>query len=426
MTYRDSVEYLYSLGNELKSVKFGLESIGAVLAELGDPQRAFRSIHVAGTNGKGSTCALIESALRAAGVRTGLYTSPHLVEPTERIRIAGRPVPREQFAAAFETIHETAERLLAQNRLEYHPTYFETVTAMAFLLFREQAVDTAVVEAGLGGRLDATNVVDPRLCVITQIDFDHERFLGSSLPGIAGEKAGILKPGVPAVFSRQRPEADAVLTGRASELGITVRRTSEYALGDVEVRARASRFRVCREGELRIHCPLAGEHQIENAVTAIAALEWLGVAPAAIAAGITAARWPARLEYVRERPDIILDGAHNPAGARALAAYIRRFCGGRGVWLVYGAMRDKSVEEITEVLFPLARTVLLTQAASPRALHPDTLRAMTDHADARVVPALSDAVALARTAPPGDAVFITGSLYLAGEARALLITDALG
>src|SRR5580704_11451263 len=233
-TYPDSVRFLYALGNEIKTAKLGLERIRAVLAALGDPQLAYRVVHVAGTNGKGSTCAMIEAGLRAAGIRTGLFTSPHLIEPTERIRIDGIPVTPEQFQQAFEVVHNCAERL----DLDCHPTYFETVTAMGFWLFRELGVETAVVETGLGGRLDATNVTQPVLTVITPIDFDHEAYLGHTLEAISGEKAGILKAGVPAVFARQRPEAAAVLDARAAELGVRVVRAEEFEIRDLEIDAR--------------------------------------------------------------------------------------------------------------------------------------------------------------------------------------------
>ncbi|MGA9626310.1 MAG: Mur ligase family protein, partial [Bryobacteraceae bacterium] len=215
MNYPDSVQFLYSLGNEIKTAKLGLERIRAVLQALGRPQDRLRFVHVAGTNGKGSTCAMLESALRAAGHHTGLFTSPHLAQPTERIRIDGRPISADRFARAFDRVH-------AANALDDHTTYFETVTAMALLVLAEERVDMVVLEVGLGGRLDATNVVSPDLSVVTPVDFDHEAFLGKSLESIAGEKAGILKPGVPAVFARQRPEAARVLDRRAAELSIPV------------------------------------------------------------------------------------------------------------------------------------------------------------------------------------------------------------
>ncbi|HEX5431983.1 MAG TPA: folylpolyglutamate synthase/dihydrofolate synthase family protein, partial [Bryobacteraceae bacterium] len=353
-SYPDTVRFLYRLGNEIKTAKFGLERIRKLLAAMGDPQRAFRSVHVAGTNGKGSTCAMIEAGLRAAGIRTGLYISPHLAEPTERIQIGGAPVTPEQFQRAFEVVHETAERI----DLDCHPTYFETITAMAFWLFREMGVETAVLETGLGGRLDATNVVKPALTVITPIDFDHEAYLGHTLEAIAGEKAGILKPGVPAVFARQRPEAAAVLESRAAELDVRVIRAEEAVIRDLELDARGSKFRIEGLGEVR--CPLAGEHQVENATAAALALQALGIPPE----GIAMARWPGRLEHVAPNPDILLDGAHNPAGARALAAYLKRFYADRRIWLIYGAMRDKAVEEVAGILFPLAQELIFTAVDS--------------------------------------------------------------
>ncbi|HXN49021.1 MAG TPA: Mur ligase family protein, partial [Bryobacteraceae bacterium] len=220
MNYEDAVRFLYSLGNEVKAAKLGLGRMSVLLEALGDPHLAGDFIHVAGTNGKGSTCAMVESVLRLAGIRTGLYTSPHLAEPTERISISGHPVRREVFAAAFDQVHRAAERLIASGALDLHPTYFETVTAMAFVAFREAEVRTTVLEVGLGGRLDATNVVLPRLAVITPVDFDHEVFLGRGLSAIAEEKAGILKRGVPAVIAAQRPEAAQALAAAAAALGV--------------------------------------------------------------------------------------------------------------------------------------------------------------------------------------------------------------
>ena len=422
MSYDETVRFLYSLGNEVRAAKLGLERMTALLERLDSPHLGRAWVHVAGTNGKGSSCAMIESGLRAAGLRTGLYTSPHLAEPTERIRMAGQPVSREQFAAAFEPVHQAAERLLAEGLLEAHPTYFETVTAMAFLLFRELGAEIGVLEVGLGGRLDATNVVTPRLAVITPIDFDHESFLGKSLESIAAEKAGILKRGVPAVFGAQRPEAQAAIEARAAELGIQPLRTSRWQVRDLELDRTGSRFLACGPQELRIDCPLAGEHQVENALIALTALEALGTPPEAIVEGIRQTRWPGRLERVREAPEIILDGAHNPAGARALARYIERFFAGRRVWLIYGAMRDKAVAEMAGILFPLAQEVILTAPTQARAVRPEILAELADHPRPRLAPRLADALEIVRReAAPEDAVFISGSLFLAGEARSLLV-----
>jgi dihydrofolate synthase/folylpolyglutamate synthase len=406
MTYPDSVRFLYALGNEIKTAKLGLDRIRAVLAALGNPQDSFRSIHVAGTNGKGSTCAMIDAGLRTAGIRTGLFTSPHLIEPTERIVIDGMPVTTRQFEQAFDVVHKIAGEL----DLDFHPTYFETVTAMAFWLFRELRVETAVVETGLGGRLDATNVLNPTLTVITPIDFDHEAYLGGTIEAIAAEKAGILKTGVPAIFARQRPEAQKVLDQRAAALNIPVKRTEDYDGRDLIVTARGSHFS-------GIHVPLAGEHQVENAIAAALALESLAISPK----GIEHTIWPGRLEHISPNPDIILDGAHNPAGARALVRYLERFYAGRKLWLIYGAMRDKSVDEIAGILFPLASRVILTAPDNARALRPEAVAELTDQADlSSIAPDILTALQQARKEiTENDVIVITGSLFLVGEARAL-------
>jgi len=421
MNFPDSVRFLYSLGNEVKTAKYGLERIRTVLDALGHPERLRRIVHVAGTNGKGSTCAMIESGLRAAGLRTGLFTSPHLVEPTERIRVGGRPVTADEFTSAFDRVHSCAEQLLDRGAIDFHPTYFETVTAMAFLLFQQLQVDVAVLEVGLGGRLDATNVVTPELAVITPIDFDHEALLGKSLEAIASEKAGILKPGVPAVFAAQRPEAQAALDRRAAELGITVVQAQEkWQVQDQICHARGNCFTMTDGQRMHIECPLAGEHQVGNAVVAAAALDRLGVSPSAIERGIATTRWPGRLDRVSESPEIILDGAHNPAGARALADYIAQFYAGRHVVLIYGAMRDKAVAEMTGILFPHANEVIATAPEQARAVDPETIRQLSDNAPVRIAPRLADALALLREAPVDHVIFITGSLFLVGEALALL------
>jgi dihydrofolate synthase / folylpolyglutamate synthase len=399
LTYPDSVRFLYALGNEIKTAKLGLDRIRDVLAALDNPQNSFRSIHVAGTNGKGSTCAMIDAGLRTAGLRTGLFTSPHLIEPTERIVIDGMPVTRLQFERAFDAVHKVAG--------EPHPTYFETVTAMGFWLFRELGIETAVVETGLGGRLDATNILNPALTVITPIDFDHEIYLGNTIESIAQEKAGILKPGVPAIFARQRPEAEAVLSARAADLNIPVKRTENFEIRDLQLTARGSDFN-------GLHCPLAGEHQVENAIAAALALESLGVSPR----GIENAVWPGRLERISPNPDIILDGAHNPAGARALGHYLERFYKNRKLWLIYGAMRDKAVDEIAGILFPLASELVLTAPDNARALRPEALRELAGRG--RIAPDIASALDLVREeVSEDDAVVITGSLFLVGEARAL-------
>ena len=421
MTYPDSVRFLYSLANESRTARLGLERMRRLLEALGDPHLAAEWVHVAGTNGKGSTCAMIESALRAAGRRTGLYTSPHLVEPTERIRIQGEPVSPEAFAAAFRQVHQAAEQLIRDGAVEQHPTYFETVTAMAFLLFRERAVEIGVIEVGLGGRLDATNVIQPRVAVITPVDFDHEKYLGKGLDSIAAEKAGILKPGAAAVFAPQRAEVVPVLEAQARSRGVSPVWVAERWRAEELVLSReGGSFVAAGPARIPVTCPLPGEHQVTNALTAVATVQLLGVPAEAVRAGLENVRWPGRLERVASRPEIYLDGAHNPAGARALAAYIERFHAGRRVWLIYGGMRDKAVAEMTAILFPVAHEVIVTAPAQPRAVRPELIRELADHARVRTAPRLEDALRLLREAAPDDVVFITGSLFLVGEARAAL------
>ncbi len=417
MSYPDSVQYLYSLGNEIKAgAKLGLERMQALLAGLGHPENAQRFVHVAGTNGKGSTCAMLAAALRASGLRTGLYTSPHLIEPTERIEINGTPVTKERFAASFATVHQVAEQMLLAEQLDAHPSYFETVTAMALLIFKE-ACDISVIEVGLGGRLDATNVIHPELCVITSVAYDHEAYLGNTLASIATEKAGILKAGVPAVMASQQPAAQTVIENRARELNCPLIRTADYTFTNIEAGARGSSFAFENE---RYTCALPGRHQIENAKAAILAGKALNLSPQSIRAGLRDVRWPGRLELISQQPDFILDGAHNPAGAAALASYIREFHRNSPVWLVYGAMRDKAVEEVAEQLFPLADKLIATAPDFPRALRPQAILELSAHREAVTANTVADAIQLARSAPPNAAVFFTGSLFLVGEARAIL------
>jgi len=419
VNYPDSVRYLYSLGNELKpGAKLGLERMRTLLTQLGNPERGQRFIHVAGTNGKGSTCAMIANALRHAGYRTGLYTSPHLIEPTERIQIDGSPVDAEDFAHAFNIVHGAAEALLLNERLDAHPSYFEIVTAMALVMFHEKC-DIGVLEVGLGGRLDATNVVTPALCVITPIAFDHESFLGNSLEAIASEKAGILKPGISVVQARQAAPAAAVISRRAYELGCRVIRTEDRPVTSLRATVEGSMF--CFDG-VRYECALAGRHQVENASAAILSCQQLGVGTGAIQAGLRDVKWPGRIEFISREPDFVLDGAHNPAGAAALGDYIREFCADRPVWIVYGAMRDKAIEEVTSALFPLADRVIATAPKFPRALRPEAILAVTDHPDSTVAETVPEAIEMARAAPKEAVVFFTGSLFLVGEARGLLLS----
>jgi dihydrofolate synthase/folylpolyglutamate synthase len=417
VSYPESVRYLYGLGNELRpGAKFGLERMRALLGALGNPECGQQFVHVAGTNGKGSTCAMIASVLRCAGMRTGLYTSPHLIEPTERIEIDGEPISAEDFARVFEVVHRAAEELLREGDIDAHPSYFETVTAMGLLRFRDKA-QISVIEVGLGGRLDATNVITPLVSVITPISYDHEAYLGNTLEAIAGEKAGIIKAGVPVVMATQESVASCVIEERARELASPAIRVDMSRVEVMEACADGSRFRL---DENEYECALPGRHQVVNAVTAILACRALGLHSEKIRLGLKRVVWPGRLEYVSRKPDFVLDGAHNPAGAAALAAYIREFCAGRTVWLVYGAMRDKAIEEVTEQLFPLAEKLIVTAPDFPRALRPEAILEAAPHPNAVIAENVTRAIEMARKAPRDCVVFFTGSLYLVGEARRLL------
>src|SRR6266404_3885812 len=366
MNFQESVRYLLSLGRELAAptqaaaAKFNLENITILADALGDPQKKYPSIHIAGTNGKGSTAAFLESILRHAGYRTGLYTSPHLERINERIRVNGDEISDQAFADIFSRIHSVIEGLLADGTLRAHPTFFECVTAIAFSYFAEAGVRFAVFETGLGGRLDSTNIVAPQVSIITRVDFDHENFLGHSLREIAGEKAGIIKPSVPVVIAEQPMEARQVLLTRAHELNAPVTEISEAFTIDSQQMARGRARAVVREtasaSQFKIAPQLAGRFQLQNALNAVAAARVLHstgvrITDSCIENGIASAVWPGRIEKVRSSPDIYLDGAHNPSAARELAVFIEENFPNRKIIMIFGALRDKAVDEIAGILF---------------------------------------------------------------------------
>jgi dihydrofolate synthase/folylpolyglutamate synthase len=426
MTYPIAVRYLLSLLGDIRGANFGLQRMQALMQRLGNPQRAYRIVHVAGTNGKGSTAAMIEAGLRTAGRTTGLYTSPHLMRFNERLRINGSDGSDEQFAAAVEEVRAANEWLVAKKGSRAHPTFFESVTAAAFCGFRRAAVEWGVIEVGLGGRLDATNVVNPELAVITPIALDHEAFLGKSGASIAAEKAGILKPGCHAVFAPQQEQVAAVLAARAAELGVPVARAGvDWRAEEISDERGYYRFTACRADGMsfKLRLALAGEHQVENALVAIAALDRLGVPAAAIAKGLAMVRWPGRLQSIEGRPEILLDAAHNPAGARVLASFLAKHRAGRRIHLIYGTSRDKAVDEVAGLLFPRTSQVILTRANVARALSPQTLLSIVDHHhdSIQVEPALARALERAQSeAAPEDVIVIAGSVFLVGEALGLL------
>ena len=444
MNYEESCRALYALGRELgaprqparsdapgaRVQKFGLENISTLAAALGNPQKQIPCAHIAGTNGKGSTAAMLESIVRAAGLKTALYTSPHLERINERIRKNGEEISNEAFAAAWTRVHAAIESLMASGKLPAHPTFFECITAMAFVAFAEAHVEFAIYEVGLGGRLDATNIVEPEVAVITPVDFDHENFLGNSIASIAAEKAGIIKRGAIVVTSQNRPEALAVIARRAKEFGAPLLDVNaEWALEDIKSSAGLYTSVVhpknSPDQKISIAPLLPGRFQLQNALmTAVAAKvlsrTQVSISDEAIERGISSARWPGRLERIFEKPDVYLDGAHNPAGAKELLKFWNENFAGRKIILVYGAMRDKAVDEITGLLFPRADTVILTTPRQPRAISATVLAEMTadfaPHALAIADPAKAVQHAI-QNAQHDDAIFVTGSLYLVGDVR---------
>ena len=435
MNYDAAVRYLLSLGRELAAptqaaaAKFDLENITILAERLGRPDHAYPSAHVAGTNGKGSTAAFLESILRHAGFRTGLNTSPHLEKINERIRIVDEEISDQVFAETFSRIQVLIEELLAAGKLRAHPTYFECVTAMAFESFARERVEFAVFEVGLGGRLDATNILSPIVTIITRIDFDHENFLGHSLSEIAREKGGILKPGVPLILAEQHPEAREVILARAKNLGCEVIEPAQIFRVDRQTAQEGRlRARVTEEASgqvFEITPSLPGRFQLQNSLNALAAARRLQqrgfkIPDEAITQGIAETVWPGRLEKVQSAPDVYCDGAHNPGAARELAYFLEQNFSGRKVWLIYAALRDKAVDEVAGLLFPHAAEVIFTSPRTSRAVSATQLAEIAGHHAARfsVIPDAERAFehALAEAAPD-DAIFITGSLYLVGQLR---------
>jgi len=435
MNYDAAVRYLLSLGRELAAptqaaaAKFDLENITVLAERLGRPDRAYPSAHIAGTNGKGSTAAFLESILRHAGFRTGLNTSPHLEKINERIRVNGAEINDDDFVETLARIQAQIEELLAAGNLRAHPTYFECVTAMAFEYFARVHIDFGIFEVGLGGRLDATNILTPVISLITRVDFDHENFLGHSLREIAAEKAGILKQGVPVVLTAQQPEAREVILARAKERNCPVIETPlAYRVGEQVMENGCVRARITEIASgwsAKLAPQLAGRFQLQNAINAVAAARALSargyrIPENALEQGVAAAVWPGRLEKLQSRPDIYADGAHNPGAARELAAFWEENFPGRKIFLLYGALRDKAVDEIAGLLFPHAAEVVFTEPRTSRAISASQLSEIAAHhaAHSSVIADAQQALDyLLSKAAPQDAVFVTGSLYLVGQLR---------
>lgn len=427
MDFQESQEYLLSLGFELSVKKFGLENTEILLDALGHPERRFLKVQVAGTNGKGSVCAFLESILLAAGYKVGLNTSPHLVSVTERVRVGGRDISNADFARIATKVRTKGEELVREGTLKALPTYFEHLTAIALLAFAESAVDVAVLETGLGGRFDATTAARSEIAVITPIDLDHMNILGPTIAAIASEKAAIIRPDTDVVISPQHPEALEVLDEKCEDCGIE------------PMTAESIRFEQTEEGIVfssdgaeygPVRLSLAGDHQIGNAATAISAAELLRrrglrLRDEDIARGLSTAVHRGRLEW---RDGILFDGAHNVSGAKALRRFIESNVG-KPITMMFAAMEGKDLTEISKILFPLAERLIFVRPSNPRAMKAvDLVRFVPDGFPGKNVftpSSVGEAVALANQFKREGTMLVTGSLYLIGDVQAYLLDQSV-
>ncbi len=470
MSYETAVASMFALGHELAqtpSHKFNLAHMRLLLEELSHPERLFPSVLIAGTNGKGSTAATLASILQASGLKTALYTSPHLVRLNERIRINGEAIDDEAFARLHAEVDLASERLIERGSLPWHPSFFEMMTAIAFLHFNRERIDIAVLEVGMGGRLDATNVVEPLLSVITDISLDHQKFLGNTVTEIAREKAGIIRPGGVVVTLPQQPEANDVIGNAILDAGARGVSAVQYVPpvspgvtqylvaspgsrvpspekassgGQTAVRTLRPFYRyplAVMGKEILIETPLVGRHQLRNMALAIAAAEELakhglgaerasGISAGSIERGIRQIHWPGRFQVLAPRagwPEMALDVAHNPAGAWALRSALSEQYDERALIFVFGAMRDKAIAEMAEILFPLAERVIATRPENPRSASPDEIQQAGSRTGTEIEAVADVPSALQRArglAGPGKLMVITGSIYLVGEAMRIL------
>jgi len=448
MSYQRTVEELYALGHELAgtpSHKFDLAYVREMLEALGRPERRFASVLIAGTNGKGSTAATLASILRAAGHKTGLYSSPHLVRINERIRVNGEEISDVEFGAMHERAERTAQQLLAAGKLPWHPSFFEMLTVMAFEYFASVGVDIAVLEVGMGGRLDATNVVEPVISVITDISLDHQKYLGDTIAEIAGEKAGIIRKHGVVVTLPQHPQANDVI-GRAildhDARGVSAAKyvppvspgAAVYLAGRTAAAPGRSRYPLTVMGEeIEVDSPLAGRHQLRNLALAIATAEELGqfgfkATAKQIEQGIRQTHWRGRFQVLAPSEathgrEMVLDVAHNPAGAWALRSALSETFPGRELTIIFAAMRDKAIQEMADVLFPIAEQVVLTQVNNPRAATIAELTQAAARTGAVLYPEENVPQALARAADVSKRdgiIVVTGSIFLVGEVMNVL------
>jgi dihydrofolate synthase/folylpolyglutamate synthase len=448
MSYETAVASMFALGHELAqtpSHKFDLAHMRVLLREMNHPEQAFPGVLIAGTNGKGSTAATLASILRASGLKTGLYTSPHLIRINERIRVNGSEISDGNFAQLHGEVDRIAESLVERGELPWHPSFFEMMTAIAFAHFAGERVDIAVLEVGMGGRLDATNVVEPLVSVIADISLDHQKFLGNTVAEIAREKVGIIRPGGVVVTLPQQPEANDVIGNTILDLDAIGVSAVQYV---PPVSPASSEYRVASTGknsppvyryplqvmgkQILVETPLVGRHQLRNLALAIAAAEELskkgipGITSESIERGIRETRWPGRFQVFpaqANRPEIVLDVAHNPAGAWALRSALSEQYEDRPLIFVFGAMRDKAISEMAEILFPLAERVIATQPENPRSASPEEIQQAASRTGTEIELVAAPQTALERARASADAksvIVITGSIYLVGEAMRLL------
>lgn len=448
MTYQSTVEQLYALGHELAvtpSHKFDLAYVREMLAALGNPERRFPSVLIAGTNGKGSTAATLSAILRVAGYKTALYSSPHLLRINERIRVNGEAIADVEFSVIYDRVERTAQQLLHSEKLPWHPSFFEMLTVMAFEYFASVGVEIAVLEVGMGGRLDATNVVDPLISVIADISLDHQKYLGNTIGEIANEKAGIIRENGLVVTLPQHPEANdvvgQVILDRHATAISAVKYVPPVSPGAAEYLARSvapapgrNRYPLTVMGkQILVDSPLAGRHQLRNIALAVATAEVLAkfgfrVTANQIEQGIRKSHWAGRFQLLPPSPathqrTLVLDVAHNPAGAWALRSTLSESFTDREFTIVFGAMRDKAIQEMADVLFPIAKYVVVTRIDNPRAASSEELLQAGSRTGATMVAAEAVEAALTRAfeiTPTGDVIVITGSIFLVGEVMKVL------
>lgn len=430
MNFDDSIEYLYNLGNEVLAMKLGLENIGKLLDALGNPQNNYLKVQIAGTNGKGSTCAFLEAICLSAGISVGMTTSPHLISVTERVRINGREISEEDFARHATIIRRMSEKLVEAGELETVPTYFEQVTAIALNAFAESKIELAILETGLGGRFDATTAAKAEIVAITPIDYDHQRILGDTLAEIASEKAAIIRADTKVILAPQKKEAERVILGRCREVGvepICVTEDFKIKKHNLEINQPIIAVNFATENDVYhdIVLGLAGKHQVVNALVAVNLAETLRefgfeIEKENIWAGLENATHKGRLEFYN---GILFDGAHNAAGARALREFLDEFIN-QPITLIFGTMRDKDLTEITEILFPKATSLILTKPDNPRSLEPEELLKFVpkdfDKQNLVITESAEEALKIAPYYALKGIICVTGSLYLIGEAQKIL------